>query len=134
MCCTNTPLTPPPFVIICSSSGQQYPGNRYIRPEKPSASNWVAIEPERGWGANPPTLFNNSAPGSPLPLQTPVPAPGPRPAAHYMGSLAASTGKPQLLQGSTKPSRRPSNKKKRPLTNHLSYQPTYNLLTFKFEI
>ena len=91
--------------------------------EKPSASNLVAIEPERGWGANPPTLFNNSAPGSPLPLQTPVPAPGPRPAAHYMGSLAASTGKPQLLQGSTKPSRQPSNKKL-PLTNHSTNQPT----------
>ena len=113
---------PPPFVIICSSSASQYPTRR-LTSNIEYSKLWVAsVVKGVGWGVNPPTLFNNSAPGSLPPSKPPLPAPGPRPAAHYMGSQAASTGKPQLLQGSTTP------------TNQPKYQPSFFQICHCFQM
>ena len=76
------------------------------KPPPPNGSNWVASVVE-GVGEQIRPLFSIIQPLGPSPPSPLHSAPGPRPAAHYMGSQAASTGKPQLLQGSTKPPRLP---------------------------
>ena len=63
---------PPPFVIICSSTATQYP----TQPLTSSTLNVANYELQVQWKGlvpgrvNPPTLFNNSAPGS-LPRPNP---------------------------------------------------------------
>ena len=92
------------------------------KPPPPNGSNWVASVVE-GVGEQIRPLFSIIQPlgGTRNP---PLPAPGPRPATHYMGKQAASAGKLQLLQGSTRPPDQPTRvANTNQNTNHTPHHP-----------